>query len=68
MTTKSAVAQASGRLGYARAHHADDAERVAEAERDLAEARIARAIQERLADAPPLRPEQIDRLTALLAS
>ncbi|MER7797605.1 hypothetical protein [Microbacterium sp. NPDC096154] len=44
----------------------NDPEREAKGRRDLAEAKIAEAIQRNVAKAPPLTPRQIKRLTALL--
>lgn len=41
-------------------------EEAAEARRQLAEAKIARAVRESLAEAPPLSEEQLSRLSALL--
>lgn len=43
-------------------------EKVADAKRDLAAYNIAREIQRRLADAPPLTPSQIETLTSLIRS
>ncbi len=39
---------------------------VAEARRDHAAAKIASVIEQAIADAPPLRPDQVDRITAIL--
>lgn len=43
-----------------------DPERRAEATRNLAEAKIADAIERNLAEAPPLTPAQVKRLSGLL--
>ncbi|MDN3310544.1 hypothetical protein QWJ90_06345 [Microbacterium oryzae] len=43
-----------------------DPEREAKGRRDLAEAKIAEAIQRNLDKAPPLTPNQVKRLSALL--
>ena len=43
-----------------------DPERRAQASRNLAEAKIADAIERNLAEAPPLTPVQIKRLSGLL--
>lgn len=45
-----------------------DPERVAKGRRNLAEAKIADAIERNLAAAPPLSTQQIHRLTSLLRS
>ncbi|WP_157583522.1 hypothetical protein [Plantibacter sp. H53] len=47
---------------------APDPERRAQAWRNLAEAKIADAIERNLAGAPPLTPDQIKRLSGLLGT
>jgi hypothetical protein len=53
--------------GVAQASNSGDPERKADAYRNLAEAKIALAIEKALASAPPLRPDQRERLAGLLA-
>ncbi|WP_420123714.1 hypothetical protein [Nakamurella sp.] len=59
--TEKSVAQAkhAAAVRWKKPNQADTA-------RDLATARIAEYVQRVVASAPPLRPEQIDRLSALL--
>lgn len=47
-------------------HHGADAPVTVAARQDLAEAQIEAAIQKVVAAAPPLRPEQADRLAGLI--
>jgi len=55
-----------GRVAQLRRHHGDDAPQTIAAKQDLAEARIQAAVEKALSEAPPLRPEQADRLSVLL--
>jgi hypothetical protein len=52
--------------GINRRHHGADAKRTRDAHRDLAAARIERYMARVLSEAPPLLPEQRDRLALLL--
>lgn len=47
-------------------HHPDDADRIAEARRDLRAARLEDHVRDAVAAAPPLTAEQRRRLAALL--
>lgn len=60
----SEVLQAKSRLGVASRRH--DPEEIAEARRDLAAAKLAQYVERVVAEAPPLSPEQADRIAALL--
>jgi len=55
-----------GRVAQLRRYHGDDAPKTVAAKQDLAEAKIQAAIEKHLAEAPPLRPEQADRLSVLI--
>ena len=55
----------AGRLGTAKRWGHADAE---ELRRDLAGVLIAEYVEKMVADAPPLTPEQIDRISAILHS
>lgn len=61
---KMEVLQASAALARAAKTRDPDLER--HARQTLAEAKIEQAIQRELAKAPPLRPEQIDRIVQVL--
>lgn len=58
------VRRLAGEVGAASV--ANDPDRLQTARENLAEARVSLAIAKVLADAPPLRPEQRERLCALL--
>lgn len=62
-----AVRSARGRLAVTTRHHPDDADRLAEARRALAAAKAEDYISKLVAEAPPLTPEQRDRLLVLLS-
>lgn len=49
-----------------RHQHSPDSPEVLEARRDLAESKIADAVAAAVASAPPLTPEQVNRLARLL--
>jgi len=55
-----------GRVRQLTRWHGPDAPQTIEAKQDLAEAQIQAAVAKVLAEAPPLRPEQADRLSVLL--
>lgn len=65
MSSRSLAAR--NRLGAALRNSPNDSERIVDARRDLAEARIADAIERIVADAPPLTDNQRARLAAMLA-
>ena len=54
------------RLARLRQRYGNDAPQTVRARQDLAAAQIEVAIAKAVADAPPLRPEQIDRIAAIL--
>lgn len=56
----------SAALKKAQAYKSRDAERIAEASRELAEVAIASAVERALVKSPPLKPDQVRRLAALL--
>jgi hypothetical protein len=60
------VARARATLAATARHHPDDAERIAVARRDLRAENLAEHITRVVEAAPPLTPEQRDRLAALL--
>lgn len=60
------VLAARGRLAYA-SRKGGDPGALEAARREFKEAKLRKAIQEAVASAPPLSPEQRDRLAALLA-
>ncbi|KHL00433.1 hypothetical protein [Sinomonas humi] len=60
----SEVVQAKSRLGVAARRR--DPEEIAEARRDLAAAKLAQYVERVVSAAPPLTPEQADRIAALL--
>lgn len=59
------VVRARNRLGNATSHGRPAAE-LEDLRRDLAAAKLEKAIQRIVAEAPPLRPEQAERIAALL--
>ena len=56
----------SAALEKAQAYRTPDSERIAQASRNLAELKIANAIERSLEKAPPLTPIQVRRLSGLL--
>ncbi len=64
----SEVIQARSRLGVACRVHRDDPEKITDARRELAVAKIAEYVARTVAEAPPLSPAQRDRLAILLRS
>jgi hypothetical protein len=56
----------SAALEKAQAYRTPDPERIAQASRNLAELKIAAAVERALANSPELTPAQIKRLSALL--
>ena len=57
---------ARNRLGAIKRHHPNDTERLADARRDLAAAKLAEYIARTVDAAPPLTDDQRARLAALL--
>ncbi len=60
------VRSARARVAINTRHHGAEAPQTQNAQRDLAAARIVAAIQKNVAAAPPLTPEQRDRLHRML--
>jgi hypothetical protein len=65
--TKDPVLVARGHVARESSRHGRP-ERLIAARQDLATAKIERAIAENIAAAPPLRPEQRDKLVGLLSA
>lgn len=64
MSTSKPTLQARAELGVAT--RLRDPERISAARRDLAAAKIQQYVERVVAEAPPLTPEQADRLAAIL--
>jgi len=64
----SEIMQARSRLGVACRVHRDDPEKISDARRELAVAKLAEYVARTVAEAPPLSHAQQDRLAALLRS
>lgn len=59
-------ARIRGRLAIHSRYNPDDTETLEGLRRDLRAARLEESVRQCVAAAPPLRPEQIDRLVSLL--
>ncbi len=62
----SATLSARNRLGATVRHHPDDHDRITDARRDLAAAKLAEFVKREVAKAPPLSEAQRSALAALL--
>lgn len=66
MALSTATRKAQGALAAAERHHPDDTDRLTEARREFAAAKLEDYVRQVVDSAPPLTEDQLERVTAIL--